>query len=124
MTLHERLRLTSISLTGLSIGDAFGENFFGNEDLITRRLIYQELKPGPWNITDDTVMAIAIYKQLEKNGTIDQQLLTTAFGNNYLLDDYRGYGGTAHSILRAIGEGADWKTVSSSAIAVALAATI
>jgi ADP-ribosylglycohydrolase len=115
MTLHERLRLASISLTGLSVGDAFGETFFGNEDLITRRLIYQELKPGPWNITDDTVMAIAIYKLLEKNGSIDQQELAALFAKNYLLDDYRGYGGTAHSILRTIGEGADWQTVSSSA---------
>lgn len=115
MTLHERLRLASISLTGLSVGDAFGETFFGNEDLITRRLIYRELKPGPWNITDDTVMAIAIYKLLEKDGAIDQQQLAAAFGRNYLLDTYRGYGGTAHSILNDIGEGADWKTVSSSA---------
>lgn len=113
MTIAEKLRLASTSLFGLSIGDAFGETFFGNEDLITNRLIYKELKQGNWNITDDTVMAIGIYNTLAKLGKIDQQQLAQEFSKNYLLDDYRGYGGTAHSILRAIGEGEDWKTVSS-----------
>lgn len=113
MTIDEKLRLASLSLFGLSIGDAFGETFFGNEDLITKRLIYKELKPGPWNITDDTVMAIGIYKMLEQDGKIDQVKLAAEFARNYQLDDYRGYGGTAHAILRAIGEGEDWKTVSS-----------
>lgn len=115
MTIDEKLRLASHSLFGLSIGDAFGETFFGNEDIITKRLIYKELKPGNWNITDDTVMAIGIYKMLEQYGKIDQPKLANEFARNYLLDDYRGYGGTAHSILRAIGDGEDWKTVSSSA---------
>lgn len=113
MTIDEKLRLAGISLFGLSIGDAFGETFFGNEDLITRRLIYKELAPGNWNITDDTVMAIGIYKLLEQEGTIDQSKLATIFANNYQLDDYRGYGGTAHAILRAIGAGEDWQVVSS-----------
>jgi len=113
MTIDEKLRLASISLFGLSIGDAFGETFFGNEDLITNRLIYKELKEGPWNITDDTVMAIGIYNILAQEGRIDQSKLAAVFAQNYQLDDYRGYGGTAHSILRAIGEGEDWKAVSS-----------
>lgn len=93
------------------------ETFFGNEDLITKRLIYKELKPGPWYITDDTVMAIGIYKMLEQDGKIDQVKLAAEFARNYQLDDYRGYGGTAHAILRAIGEGEDWKTVSSNVFA-------
>lgn len=113
MTIAEKLRLASTSLFGLSIGDAFGETFFGNEDLITKRLIYKELKPGNWNITDDTVMAIGIHNILAQEGKIDQQKLATEFARNYKLDDYRGYGGTAHAILRAIGDGEDWKTVSS-----------
>lgn len=114
MTIDEKLRLASISLLGLSIGDAFGETFFGNEDLITKRLIYKEIAPENWCFTDDTVMAIGIYKLLEQEGKIDQPKLASIFANNYQLDNYRGYGGTAHAILRAIGEGEDWKTVSSS----------
>ncbi|WP_343672347.1 ADP-ribosylglycohydrolase family protein [Chitinophaga sp.] len=115
MTIAEKLRLASISLFGLSIGDAFGETFFGNEDLITKRLINRELKSSSWNFTDDTVMAIGIYNMLAQGGKVDQAKLAAEFARNYNLDNYRGYGGTAHAILRAIGEGEDWKTVSSNA---------
>ena len=54
-------------------------------------------------------MAIGIYRILETYGKIDQDALARVFAENYALDWHRGYGGTAHSILRNIGEGKDWR---------------
>lgn len=61
-------------------------------------------------------MAIGIYRILEKYGEINQDKLARVFAWNYALDWYRGgYGGTAHSILRSIGEGQDWRKAASEA---------
>lgn len=70
---------------------------------------------GPWHFTDDTVMAIGIYSILEKYGKIDQDELARVFAENYERDWHRRYGGTAHSVLRSIGEGQNWREVASSA---------
>jgi len=63
------------SLDGLSVGDAFGEQFFVNpakvDDLIARRTLPASL----WHCTDDTVMALSIVDVLEKHGAIDQDHL-------------------------------------------------
>lgn len=102
------------SLLGLSIGDAFGDSFFYDrdnlEENIDRKIIPSQTQ---WEFTDDTVMAIAIYKNLKKNGYIDQDELAFQFSENYKQDINRGYGGTAHQILREVGEGLYWKDVSS-----------
>lgn len=68
-----------------------------------------------WHFTDDTVMAIGIYHILKKYGKIDQDALASIFAKNYALDWHRGYGGTAHSILRSIGEGQNWRDAASEA---------
>lgn len=78
-----------------------------------KRVRNREILSGPWHFTDDTVMAIGIYRILEKYGKIDQDELAKVFARNYALDWHRGYGGTAHSILRSIGEGKDWREVAS-----------
>ena len=57
-------------------------------------------------------MAIAVYEQLEKNQAINQEQLAKAFSLNHDKDVNRGYGATARRILRAIGEGQDWKEIS------------
>lgn len=106
------LHRANISLTGLSVGDAFGETFFGKEDVIMERLHHKTLQEGTWPFTDDTVMSIGIYRTLVSYGKIDQDALAKIFADNYLLDDYRGYGGTAHAILKAFAAGQHWKTVS------------
>ena len=108
---QEKLKFAYRSLLGTSIGDAFGETFFGDADEINKRIAKRQPADGEWLFTDDTVMSIAIYKTLEKFGHIDQDFLAAAFSNNYKKDNYRGYGGTAHSILRSIGEGKNWKAV-------------
>lgn len=111
---REKLKSAYRSLLGTSIGDAFGETFFGDAEEINKRIAERQPAGGEWLFTDDTVMSIAIYKTLEKFGHIDQDFLAAAFSNNYKKDNYRGYGGTAHSILRSIGEGKNWKTVAAS----------
>ena len=114
MKKSERLQAAYTSLLGLSIGDAFGETFFGEESEILERLQQQRVQPGKWEFTDDTVMGIAVYKQLAKNGAINQDELAAEFARNYQLDINRGYGGTAHYILRTIAQGESWQTVSRS----------
>ena len=106
------LQLAYKSLIGLSIGDAFGETFFGDESEILQRLQTHRVLPGRWEFTDDTVMGIGVYKQLAKNGGIIQDELAAEFARNYQLDINRGYGGTAHYVLRTIASGASWLQVS------------
>src|SRR5579862_8575440 len=58
---HEtRLARARLSLEGLSVGDAFGERFFGPARAIRARLESRELPPPPWRYTDDTVMSLGI----------------------------------------------------------------
>ncbi len=109
----DKLRLAEASLLGLSIGDAFGETFFGPEETITNRIRNRKLQEGKWLFTDDTVMGIGIYNILYKYGEINQDQLAREFADNYILDDCRGYGGTAHGILRDLAAGKPWKEVSS-----------
>ena len=110
---NSRLLLARKSLEGLAVGDCFGETFFGEPKTVNKRIAERQLASAPWHFTDDTVMGIGIYRMLEKHGHIDQNELSEIFGRNYLKDWRRGYGGTAHSILRAMGEGEDWRRVSS-----------
>jgi ADP-ribosylglycohydrolase len=113
MTTTEQLSLAKTSLLGLSIGDAFGETFFGPEAIISDRIQNRVLQEGDWFFTDDTVMAIGIYNILSRNKKIDQDQLASEFAENYFIDQNRGYGGTAHSILRDFAAGKHWKEVSS-----------
>lgn len=112
MNTHQRIELAKQSLKGLSIGDAFGESFFGEQDEILQHIQAQKIPKTTWEFTDDTVMAIAVYEQLEKNGAIIQDELAKAFVQNHDKDVNRGYGATARRILREIGEGGDWKSIS------------
>ena len=110
---NDRLMLSRKSLEGLSIGDCFGETFFGEPEDVAKKISNRQIKPAPWHFTDDTIMSICIYKTLEKFGHIRQYELSKLFGLNYLKDCRRGYGGTAHSILQALGRGDDWRKISS-----------
>lgn len=85
------------------------------DDIARQRIKDREILCEPWHFTDDTVMAIGISRILEKYGKIDQDELAKTFAKNYALDWHRGYGGTAHSILRSIGEGNDWREVAAGA---------
>ncbi|MDB6112236.1 MAG: N-formylglutamate deformylase [Pedosphaera sp.] len=106
----ERIQRALLSLDGLSVGDGFGECFFTRPEVIERRLESQDPPPPPWFVTDDTIMALSIVRCLKRYGHIEQDALAAEFAREYAREPQRGYGGTAHGILRAIGEGTPWET--------------
>jgi ADP-ribosylglycohydrolase len=108
---HERMLRAMRSLQGLSLGDAFGQRFFFNAHRIDSR----EVDPPIWYFTDDTVMAISVFNILKQYGSVDQDALAHAFVDRYYRDPSRGYGGTAHEILRSIHSGTPWFTAASQA---------
>ena len=114
MKISERIALAQKSLKGISIGDAFGESFFGERAEILTHIEKRSIPKTTWEFTDDTVMAIAIYKQLIKYQGIHQDELAKQFAINHEKDVNRGYGATARRILRAIGEGEHWSNISKS----------
>ncbi|HYE17785.1 MAG TPA: ADP-ribosylglycohydrolase family protein [Tepidisphaeraceae bacterium] len=112
---NDRMAAARRSLDGLSVGDAFGECFF---PLATDPLSWElhlstrTLPNWRWRWTDDSAMAVSIVEVLDRQGVIDQDDLAQTFARRYAWDDRRGYGGTAHGILMAIGAGGDWREVS------------
>jgi ADP-ribosylglycohydrolase len=106
---HERMARALLSLDGLSVGDGFGECFFSKPEVIERRLAQRDPPPPPWFITDDSTMALSIVRCLKRYGRIERDALAAAFASEYASDPNRGYGGTAHEILQAIGEGVPWR---------------
>jgi hypothetical protein len=68
-----------LSLDGLSVGDAFGERFFGPHHEAMQRIARRELPDTPWTYTDDTEMALSVVEILKERGSIDQDLLAKRF---------------------------------------------
>jgi ADP-ribosylglycohydrolase len=97
------------SLAGLSVGDAFGENFFAaNRSAWIRE---RKLPPGTWRWTDDTHMALSIVEILGKFGLIQQDELAAAFARRFVAQPWRGYAGGAVKLLRAVSEGRHWQVI-------------
>ena len=94
MELEDRLKYAKRALDGIALGDCFGQTFFVPDKEALQRIKDREILDGPWHFTDDTVMAIGIYRILEKYGEIRQDELARVFAENYALDWHRGYGGT------------------------------
>lgn len=112
----ERMERAHLALTGLSVGDAFGQCFFGHQPDKVDWMILSRLVPGaPWLYTDDTEMALGIYDVLQRHGAIDQDDLARIFAARYARQPRRGYGGTAHDILSSIGNGLHWTAAAGSA---------
>jgi len=101
-----------LSLLGLSVGDAFGEKFFAPPDVTSRVLAERIPAPGPWPVTDDTIMAISIVENLEQHGCIQQDDLAEAFVCRYELSPYAGYGSAAMVLLERCSRGGDWRELS------------
>jgi ADP-ribosylglycohydrolase len=100
------------SLQGLALGDSFGETWFFRpaeqvEWLIGERLVAQ----GPWRWTDDTATAVSLYEMLRERGRVVQDGLADRFARAYAADPYRNYGPSMHGVLKAIGEGESWRSV-------------
>lgn len=102
------------ALAGLSVGDAFGEKFFVSPDQVDRLIGERVVPAAPWYYTDDTAMALSVVDVLRDCGEIDRDALARRFAHRYAEDPRRGYGGTAHDILRRIGMGESWRTVAPS----------
>lgn len=110
-----RIELAQKALLGVSIGDAFGDSFFGEQQLILDSIHSRKIPETQWEFTDDTVMSIAIFEELKNFGDIDQNRLIHRFCDNHDLDNTRGYGATVRRILREIQEGGNWKEVAENA---------
>lgn len=98
-----------LALEGLSVGDAFGERFFVSPETVEGLIEARAVPAAPWHYTDDTEMALGVVEVIERRGGIDQDLLAAVFARRYRAQPDRGYGGTAHRILREIGEGLPWR---------------
>jgi ADP-ribosylglycohydrolase len=96
-----------LSLDGLSVGDAFGERFFGPPNEVWQRISRRDLPDAPWTYTDDTEMALSIVEILQECGSIDQDLLATRFANR--MQANRGYGRGAYTVLCGVKQGLDWR---------------
>jgi len=95
-----------VSLNGLSVGDAFGEQFFFRKQSdIELRL----LPSGIWKWTDDTQMAISIVEVLNEYGEIVPDELIQRFVVGYIKDRTRNYGLGAAALLSRIFEGENWQ---------------
>jgi ADP-ribosylglycohydrolase len=79
------------SLLALSVGDAAGEN--------QMKMI---MPTGAiWSWTDDTQLAIGVYRTLKKYKEINQLELAKEFAKNYLGDPGRGFGQGTARLLQA-----------------------
>ncbi len=112
---EHRLKYARKSLLGVSIGDAFGDSFFGNEIQVIENINSHQIPETSWEFTDDTVMSIAITETLSKFNSIDQNYLANLFASNYAKDENRGYGPSIHRKMKAISEGKNWRDLSSNA---------
>jgi ADP-ribosylglycohydrolase len=110
--LAKRIAAARKSLDGLSVGDAFGERFFGPPDQVLQRIKSRTFPGGVLRYTDDTVMAISIVEVLERHGHIEQDELAGLFARRFKRDPMRGYGGTAFDILESISRGESWRAAS------------
>lgn len=97
-----------LSLDGLSLGDAFGERFFGPPGVIASRIAARELPGGEWAWTDDTAMALSVCEVLEAHGQVDEDALAAAFARRFAREPGRGYGGGARDVLTQLGRGTPW----------------
>ncbi len=109
-----RIELAKRSLTGISIGDAFGDSFFRDRELVESALINKTIPETEWRYTDDTIMAIPILQSLEKYGEVNQDFIAAKFAENYSKDRHRGYGPSMHRKLMDFKENKDWLSISKS----------
>ncbi|MBP0448283.1 ADP-ribosylglycohydrolase family protein [Kitasatospora sp. RG8] len=100
------------SLQGLALGDAFGDRWFSvSPDEAPAALAARLPRPAPWHWTDDTAMALVLVRHLVHNGEVVQDALAREFAGEYAAEYGRKYGPSMHGVLRDIGAGADWRTV-------------
>jgi ADP-ribosylglycohydrolase len=92
------LASAELALTGLSIGDAFGQMFFGNTNTMSMAIDLRALPAPPRYLTDDSIMAIGIIETLTARGEIDRDYLASRFATNYQRNRRRGYDRSARNV--------------------------
>ncbi|MBO2448963.1 ADP-ribosylglycohydrolase family protein [Actinomadura barringtoniae] len=95
------------SLVGLSVGDAFGDQFFMHAN---RHLTSADVPPAPWEWSDDTEMACSVVDCLHTHGAIDQDALADAFATR--MNTGRRYGVGALELLERVRRGDPWREAS------------
>jgi ADP-ribosylglycohydrolase len=95
------------SLAGLSVGDAFADQFFLHAN---RHLTPADLPASPWEWSDDTEMACSVVDCLRRHGRVDQDWLAAAFAAR--LDVGRRYGAGALELLESVRDGKPWRVAS------------
>ncbi len=108
-----RLVRALLSLEGLSVGDALGEQFFFQGLRRAIMIARRELPPPRWDYTDDTRMALSIVAILHEYATVDQDALALHFARLYVQQPRRGYGPAMHELLPAIHFGNSWREAAS-----------
>jgi ADP-ribosylglycohydrolase len=108
-----RLTRAKRSLDGLSVGDAFGQKFFGDPGVIWSRVLARTEPDPPWPWTDDTAMARVVVSVLETHRQLAPNHLAEQFAREYKRDPYRGYGAGAADVLNSIHGGIPWQSASS-----------
>ncbi len=108
-----------VALEGLSVGDAFGEQFLHAGP--AARSMRSAARSAPvdrrWMWTDDTAMALSIVEVLAGRAGIDEAELAQAFARRYVLDPARGYGSGAHKVLAEIAQGVPYATAAAALFA-------
>ncbi|MFI0407809.1 ADP-ribosylglycohydrolase family protein [Actinomadura sp. 3N508] len=99
--------LMRASLVGLSVGDAFGDQFFLHAN---RHLTAADVPAPPWEWSDDTEMACSVVDCLHRYGRIDQDALATSFATR--MDIGRRYGAGALELLERVRDGHPWRIAS------------
>ncbi|NJR17600.1 MAG: crystallin J1 [Calothrix sp. CSU_2_0] len=112
---ESRLSRASISLEGLSVGDAFGEKFFIHPDMAATFIDLRATPGGNWSFTDDTQMALSIVSILRQYQKINQDELAKSFADRYEMQ--RGYGAAMHDLLADIRNGDNWQELSTNLFA-------
>lgn len=97
-----------LALAGLSVGDAFGERFFGVPHEVIERIMHRDVPVAPWYYTDDTEMALSVVECLQEHDGIDPDVLALGFARRF--DPRRGYGLGARILLQSVKDGASWLT--------------
>jgi ADP-ribosylglycohydrolase len=96
-----------LSLEGLSVADAFGEQLLHNAGSARADALMKRQPPPAkrWMWTDDTAMAISVVDELRERGVIEPEQLAQRFARRYVGDPARGYGRGAHEVLAEIAQG-------------------
>lgn len=90
-----------LSLEGLSIGDAVGEQALRRRSSPTAG--------GPWPWTDDTALAVPIVEALDAAGFVTADDLARRYAAAWARAPHRGYGAGAAQLLAAVHAGAPWE---------------